>query len=118
MELIIEQSGANKCKESDFDVQKSLAPPKSVENLTSQRSLYSKAQMIWMLQMSIILVLFHNTLFSENADEFVAPSTTLFFMMVMTAYLFHIEAMVDAKDAYHKIQFLKRYPNYPSPQKR
>ena len=30
--------------------------------------------------------------------------------MLLTAYLFHIEALADVKDSYAKIQFLRRYP--------
>jgi hypothetical protein len=66
--------------------------------------------MIWILQVGITMILWYNQFYGSDAIEFEIPRASLMFIMLLTAYLFHIQAMADARNAYTKIQFLRRYP--------
>lgn len=58
--------------------------------------------------MVIVSLLFFANI--TDSDTFNKPTPTFFIMRLVTAYLFHIFALEDGREAYQKLKFLLRYP--------
>ena len=66
--------------------------------------------MIFFTQTSIIALLIYNNIFGDDPEDFKMAYPSFIFMQLLTAYLFHIKTLADAKNSYARILFLVRYP--------
>jgi hypothetical protein len=95
---------------------KSFVPPKPMKDLKKITSLFATTQIVFGFQLVIIILLAHANL--KDPEAFYKPTPTYIMMRMITAFLFHIMALEDAREAYIRQKFLVRYPNRIEPQLR
>jgi hypothetical protein len=82
-------------------------PAQPLENLTKIASLFKSAQIVFALQVVIFMLLVSS---NWNSELFHKPTPSFFIMRMVTAFMFHIFALDDCREAYQNLKFLIRYP--------
>lgn len=82
-------------------------PPQPIERLPSIQALFNTTQIVFILQVVIFMLL---AVSNWNKDMFQVPTPSFLIMRMVTAFMFHIFALDDSREAYQKLKFLIRYP--------
>ena len=83
-------------------------PAQPLESLRKIASLFDSVQIVFALQVVIFLLL---VISNWEKDLFQKPTPSFFIMRMVTAFMFHIYALSDSRDAYQNLKFLVRYPD-------